>query len=480
MKTLLFVILFCPLFLSFSRAKAQCTETPANCNYDLRNPIFNDNQILIDKGANDAGIPYKKNATTTYQDVVYDADCGAQDDCDTDPDNSLIYWVFYPDPSVHNYNENTGGCKLPALIMFHGGKYSDCVHYDVDDFTYLCQEFAKRGFVVFDVEYRRGVLIDRRDQDKYTSAQQMLAFYRGSQDVRGAIRSIIRTQILHSVTNTPYEIDINNVFLGGNSAGSVVAMSAAYYQTQSMINAVVPTPIGNPTIQDVLGDINIDYYFGNPTYDYIPKLKGILNMWGAMYIPLSYENNPPNFFVQNQIRNPVPIISFHGAQDDVFNVIKEDVYFSPLPNINETDYHTESSCLLNNLTFKVDGDNDPQRDMLEYGAYSIYTWLKQGNILTECYVDCDMKHGLDDDCNGQIGCVFDSEFGTGASNSTDVGLYMVQRASIFFQQILETSSNDQLGKTLFIECANYRHNCNTQDDHATGCPNNCSSPDFGE
>ena len=64
----------------------------------------------------------------------------------------------------------------------HGGGISDCSHYVGvgQDLESLLVGFVLRGFVVFNVEYRRGRILDQNAA--FGSVQQELSNYRAAQD----------------------------------------------------------------------------------------------------------------------------------------------------------------------------------------------------------------------------------------------------------------------------------------------------------
>ncbi|HRI22747.1 MAG TPA: hypothetical protein PLA68_17435, partial [Panacibacter sp.] len=295
-------------------------------------------------------ISYKATFTLPPEskDVIY-ADDESVNDCETPPGDpffdcksaaaSLKYDVYYP--KNHRYDLEASGCPLPAFIFFHAGGFKECTDKQLPLATTLCAEMAKRGFVAFSVEYRRGRVLDLID-NKYTSAQQQLAFYRAAQDVRGAIRSIIRKQQNHSTDfpNDPYQIDIDNVFIGGASAGAFAANIGAWYST-SMVADVFPS-VGTYTIEDVLGSINADYYYGNPSYNYHNKIKAVLNCWGGIQVPYSFRGDEEDFFSSSLV---TPVIAFHGKRDHTVwydEQAKQKVKFSPSGNAQ---YNSVSDCL---------------------------------------------------------------------------------------------------------------------------------------
>jgi len=196
------VSLFC--FCFFANAQLINVCNSLSCA-DLRSPIDVINTVV-------PRLSYAKPPLTTpvYKDVLYNVEncVGNGDDLTfdsldvpgtttcTDEKSSLVFDVYYPT------NNNYTVCKLPALILFHGGSYLECSDLTNPGVVELCQDFAQRGFVVFSVEYRRGVLAESTDDRVvtggipsgigYTTAQQFLAIYRACQDARGAIRSIVK------------------------------------------------------------------------------------------------------------------------------------------------------------------------------------------------------------------------------------------------------------------------------------------------
>ena len=147
-------------------------------------------------------------------------------------DAQLVYDVYYPDEkSVYPCYKDK---PLPAVLLFHGGGFSDCSDYGGEKgIKFYCKEFAKRGFVAFNIEYRRGRLKDTgiviADGGSYLSSSNLLATYRAFQDGRGALRSIIARQT--GQLKTPYRIDTENIFVGGASSGAFIALSMAYYNS---------------------------------------------------------------------------------------------------------------------------------------------------------------------------------------------------------------------------------------------------------
>ncbi len=391
-----FYILFLTLPLLSLAEPSPSDSTPSKCRWNLINTIF-------ETYSKTNPISYAKSPfNPDCKDVSYDEDetsgaCNPTDDC-VSGEVSLVYEVFYP---PHDY----AALKLPAVILFHPGGFMECPSYTMTLMQDLCSEFAKRGFVAFNVEYRRGRIKDG-DND-YISAQQILATYRACQDARGAIRSIIKRQRNHGDFNDPYEIDTNRIFIGGASAGAVISLNAAWY-TNTMVKAIFPTPPGEETIEDALGAIDADYYYGEPDIQYKSKILGNLFMWGGVGIPISYYSNQAQFFVDYNAKLK-PLIAFQGARDVVFpfKMNSRQLEIFPPPVNPHFPYSRESRCLINSPFILNNDPNDTIPDMIRASSLNFYTAAKEIDpaLPVELYVDCQMKHGLDKD-----GPNFQSEF----------------------------------------------------------------------
>lgn len=147
---------------------------------------------------------------------------------DINNENPFRYKVYYPKFSVHDYNAR----PLPVYIFFHAGGFQECSNYELKLITNLCIELARKGWICFSVEYRRGRIEDT-DTSKF-SVQAQLARYRAIQDGCGAIRSIMKKNRANDPEKfTEFKIDENQVFVGDTSAGGIIALGCAYYQTSA-------------------------------------------------------------------------------------------------------------------------------------------------------------------------------------------------------------------------------------------------------
>lgn len=440
-------------------------------------------------------------------DVSYDEEngegrCTRQDACvnlsetTTKPgDTVLFYEVHYP--TCYPYaTEDT----LPPVIFFcHSGGASDCSSIsNTEVITDMCIAFAERGFVVFNIEYRRGrVITDAYGQEwndpfdgapinekrlvAYTTAQLSLAYFRGFQDARGAIRTILER---NANGNLPYKFDSEKIFLAGASVGSFFMLSLAYY-TDAMVDQVDAGVID----ANVSGPLNWNVYDGATTINFRSNVKGILNMWGNMLLPadgdaLSFFANAPK----------IPLISFQGYLDKVCPPHYEPIYYTPffannsgnaifseydLNNPQTENLAYEPDCLLNPQVdqYKIPAGSQTSIDGWRLSAVTAWCFLMQElpvnqRVYSELYVDRNMGHGVTDPAIENFGL-------PNTSSRDDVYEYIMERAATFYQACLQgTSFLNLLAPVnrykVFVDCLNYRvRACNSTDAESS---TNCSYP----
>ncbi len=189
--------------------------------------------------------------------------------------DTLLMDLYYP-----NLVADTSP-KRPFILLFHGGGFSsgDKISGDIRD---LCVHLALRGFVCASANYRLG-----HDFSEYG---QYKARYRAIQDGHAALRYIVNNA-------NAVRIDTNWLFVGGQSAGSLLAMGMVYadqFELDSVSLLYSTTAAGVE-----LGNL---YTSGNNlTNTY--SIKGIFNNWGGA--------------VKTEVDKDemIPTIAFHGALD---------------------------------------------------------------------------------------------------------------------------------------------------------------------
>jgi acetyl esterase/lipase len=172
--------------------------------------------------------------------------------------------------------------KRPLVILAFGGAFLIGTKNDAD-IQAACDSLAHLGYVTASIQYRLGL-------NPTNSSSGERAVYRSAQDYSAAVRYFKKFA-------STYRIDTSAIFVGGASAGSFAAMHMAYGEDDERpassygSGGLFPSP-----------DLGCFDCSGN-NYPYSHKVRGILNMWGALgYLDWIEPNDPP-------------IVSFHGNMD---------------------------------------------------------------------------------------------------------------------------------------------------------------------
>jgi len=117
----------------------------------------------------------------------------------------------------------------PLIILAHGGSF---ISGNKSDIALLCQETAKKGYVVASMQYR---LLDIADPAVFLNPglEFQKEAIRAVHDMRALIR-FFRKSVAES---NPYGIDSNLIIVGGFSAGAIVASHTAYLDTEAKLPA---------------------------------------------------------------------------------------------------------------------------------------------------------------------------------------------------------------------------------------------------
>ena len=163
--------------------------------------------------------------------------------------------------------------KRPLIILLHSGSFLPAyVNGQFDGgrndsgIVFMCQSFAKRGYVVANVDYRTGWAPQASSLD-IRRGTLITAFVRGVQDVKAAVRFMRKDA---ATTNT-YKIDPDRIIVGGPATGGALAVNYAVLTDSNQLKIpkfVAQTTgggftAGQPYInQSVIGDL--DGFGGNP------------------------------------------------------------------------------------------------------------------------------------------------------------------------------------------------------------------------
>lgn len=203
----------------------------------------------------------------------------------------------------------------PLIIWAHGGSFLGGSKTDAD-VQELSNRFAKKGYVCASINYRTGFFpID--------SANAIKAVLRATQDLKASIRFFYKDR---ATTNT-YKIDTNRIFIGGSSAGALMALHVAYLDQECEISDYI-----NSTNLAALG--GLEGASGNPGYS--TNVIGVINLCGALGRYSWLE------------AGDVPLVSLHGTNDGTVKYNRAIVNPGvPLMYLDGSRMLIERSCALN-------------------------------------------------------------------------------------------------------------------------------------
>lgn len=187
----------------------------------------------------------------------------------------------------------------PVIILAFGGSFIGGVREDMSD---LCQYYAQRGFVAVTIDYR---LYDGPIFPFPTQTQMTNVVIKAVGDMKAAIRHLRED----AATANLYKIDPDMIFVGGISAGGIVADHVAYVDSTDNLAA------------NELNAINSNGgYEGNSSnnFQYSSEVQGVINYSGALRFSHYIDaQDPPLFSVHDDADGTVP---YNGGMASVFGI----------------------------------------------------------------------------------------------------------------------------------------------------------------
>ncbi|MGB1248814.1 MAG: T9SS type A sorting domain-containing protein, partial [Chitinophagales bacterium] len=106
----------------------------------------------------------------------------------------------------------------PVIVFCFGGSFIAGSRTS-GDIVYMCEEFAKRGYVTAAIDYRLAGPLDMLQEENMVK------------EVLGAVgdgKAAIRFFRKDADTDNTYKIDVDQIFIGGTSAGGILGINLAY------------------------------------------------------------------------------------------------------------------------------------------------------------------------------------------------------------------------------------------------------------
>ncbi|HEX2900661.1 MAG TPA: T9SS type A sorting domain-containing protein, partial [Bacteroidia bacterium] len=144
----------------------------------------------------------------------------------------------------------------PLMLLVHGGAFMAGTKVD-PGIVAMRRDFAKRGYVTAAIDYRLGMFQPAGDWhcnisfiqgvewdclNQTDTLEWTRAYYRGIQDVRGALRYLVN----HAAD---FNLDPQNIFVVGESAGAFISMGVGFMDDPSEkpagVGAIADAPLPN-------------------------------------------------------------------------------------------------------------------------------------------------------------------------------------------------------------------------------------------
>jgi acetyl esterase/lipase len=193
---------------------------------------------------------------------------------------------------------NDNATKRPLVMWIHGGGF---IQGNRSDFQALAESWARRGYTAVTISYRLGIHGGLFDPPfAFDEAELIRACFRGIQDIRTGLRFLVKNA-------SQYGIDTSRIVIGGASAGSIVALHAAYIDPLDKLPAAIGKISDVGRINGTFERPDMGSYEGTQHIDVpTPSVDVVLNIFGAL-LDLSYLDNAPF----------IPLFSYHQTDDPV-------------------------------------------------------------------------------------------------------------------------------------------------------------------
>lgn len=189
--------------------------------------------------------------------------------------------------------------ERPLIVFIHGGSFY-LGNKDNPTMVDLCETFAKRGYVTASIQYRLTTVWNLTD-----SMHMLQTVMNGISDAKAAIRYFRKDA---ATNGNVFGVDVDQVYVGGYSAGAIVATNLAYINDTTSLPSYLL-----PIISSIGG---LEGNSGNPGYS--SEVKAVVNIAGAVY-KTSYID-----------ADDVPIVSVHATDDATVPYYCDNAMSNPL------------------------------------------------------------------------------------------------------------------------------------------------------
>ena len=242
----------------------------------------------------------------------------------------------------------------PVVVLAHGGGFVGGFRYN-PAMVRLGENLAKRGYVAVSISYRLAPSFPAL-VDSNVAADVV---FKAIGDARAAVRYLRKTV---AEDGNPFGIDPDNILMGGNSAGAVLAVHLAFLDSKDSIQPFFTT----------IMQANGGFEGNSGNAGYSSSVKAIFSMAGGI--------GRTNWIDAND----VPSIHFHGVDDDIVPYACGDVfsgYVGGADVINlcgsKTVHEKALSVGLESTLYSYPGKHVPWMDLTTGEPYPLFDEVEQ-------------------------------------------------------------------------------------------------------
>lgn len=186
--------------------------------------------------------------------------------------------------------DGDGAVERPAIVVAFGGSF---IFGSRASLASLCEYYARRGYVAATIDYR---LFDAPLFPIPDSLAMMEEVVMAISDMKAAVRYLRKD----AATTNQFRIDSDFVFVGGESAGAIIANHVAYVTDTLEYPAFIAAEVNSQGGLEGNTDDPADSNMG-----YSSAVQGVISLYGALYTSDFLDAGDP------------PITSIHGTNDGV-------------------------------------------------------------------------------------------------------------------------------------------------------------------
>ncbi|MEC8764049.1 MAG: alpha/beta hydrolase, partial [Candidatus Thermoplasmatota archaeon] len=259
----------------------------------------------------------------TYEDIVYASGLAHTATSSEAEPVSLKLDVYSPD---------TNSTDRPVLMFIHGGGFTGGIKHK-PEIVEMGNYYASRGWVYVSIDYRtteelgdvdgksqeeivdyyRGIAPEAwiehalENVESSKQLQQSVAMYAAQRDAKAALRWVVANA-------DTYNIDVNQIAVGGASAGSITTIALGISDAGDFRDEI--TLDDDPTLATT--NLNETYDVKSMVYFWGSNVK--IELYNTVYGVDRYDANDPELFMAHGDGND-PVTPYEGALvlQDIYN-----------------------------------------------------------------------------------------------------------------------------------------------------------------